>query len=60
MAVALCVGYLPAGMGWYGPWVAIPLGTIVLIGSYWFFSQPVEIDSSMPDATPEPTESHPT
>jgi len=60
MAVALCVGYLPAGMGWYGPWVAIPLGTLVLIGSYWFFSQPVEIDASKPDATPEPTGSHPT
>ena len=29
MAVALCVGYLPAGMGWYGPWVATPLGTLV-------------------------------
>ena len=58
MAVALVVGYVPAGMGWYGPWVGIPLGFVVLAGSYWLFSQPIAGGEVSSDAGPEPTGSH--
>lgn len=58
MVVALCIGYLPAGMGWYGPLVAIPLGLISLYGAYWLLSQPIQVAASVePEVAPGP-ESH--
>jgi len=58
MVVALLVGYIPAGMGWYGPGAAIPMGILVLAGSYWLLSQPIEVAELNPDAGSAPAESH--
>jgi Na+/H+ antiporter NhaC len=41
MVVALGIGYLPAGLGWYGAGLALPVGLITLALVFRFVSQPV-------------------
>ncbi|MBM66466.1 MAG: sodium:proton antiporter [Myxococcales bacterium] len=59
MVIALLIGYIPAGLGWYGPWAAIPAGLLVLGGSYWLISQPIEDADSETLEAPGPAASHP-
>jgi Na+/H+ antiporter NhaC len=44
MITALLVCYIPAGFGWFGPAVALPLGAVVALGVLWLFGTTTETD----------------
>ena len=48
MAAALLCCYIPAGLGWFGPAVALPVGGAVVVGALWIFGR----RAPEPEATP--------
>ncbi|MEM7263526.1 MAG: Na+/H+ antiporter NhaC family protein, partial [Planctomycetota bacterium] len=57
MGIALLIGYLPVGLGWYGPTVAIPLGIIACVVILLVVGK--KLPEALPEAESEPPASDP-
>jgi Na+/H+ antiporter NhaC len=55
MVVALGIGYLPAGLGWYGAGLALPAGMIALFVTFRLLSQPVVVSEKASLKTSPPS-----